>query len=236
MYESILQEVAMSKIRNRTTEPLRRFVLGIVDDSLRAHYGENYSIRCLQGTFAIASTLNALGLNCTQVRGAVCVLEAKLNNCNPEYGWSGFWDQDKHAWAVTQFNEIVDLTISQLHLHPRSTRAELAVPAIWWNEPKKFPHSIIYLPVPQVVADLDSTEQASFDDFMALVTQKRDAAFSTPITQNFNGPILSSMPSLRSLRAEGNPWAEYTASVGFPKPHWIQNLINHLQALEPQRK
>ncbi|ENM5895723.1 hypothetical protein NTH50_003915 [Vibrio mimicus] len=46
--------------------------------------------------------------------------------------WNGFWGDDHHVWLMTEFGELVDLTIKYLHLYPVTKgNNQLEMPAIW---------------------------------------------------------------------------------------------------------
>ena len=159
MHKSLRREVESSKADRQTTQALRKFVLGIVDESLRDHYGENYSDRCFQSSMAIGETLEFLGICSKLWNGHVCMARVSIMNEEPEFGWAGFWDQDVHVWAFNEFGELIDLTISQLHQHSASSsRVDLPIPAIWWDDVDHWPTTMIYIPAgnPRAYASLFS--------------------------------------------------------------------------------
>lgn len=55
--------------------------------------------------------------------------------------------QDHHIWLTTEYDELVDLSISHCHRHPRSRRTDgIPMPPLWWNDLGQWPPVIRYLP------------------------------------------------------------------------------------------
>ena len=118
--EFIKAEIDKSK-QDRSTSPfLRKFIFKIVDEAAKTIYGKNYSDRCAQTSEAIKYLLNALDIKSKIFVGSVCILEVYKRKSEVGFCWGGFWDDQSHLFNITEFSELVDLTISQLHLNQKS--------------------------------------------------------------------------------------------------------------------
>lgn len=144
-------EISESREQRRTSLFIRKLTLHVVDAALRQHYGADYPIRCLQASCGIRRVLGSFGIAARLVVGAACFSE--VNRKPPvEVSWGGFWDQDHHIWTLTEYDEIVDLTITQLHLHPAKQRCDaVPIPAVWWSPSHRWPSIILYLPEGEIM-------------------------------------------------------------------------------------
>lgn len=62
-------------------------------------------------------------------------------------GWTGFWDQHHHFWVITEFDEIVDLTVAQVNLHPNALGPDCVDPyPVWTNDARFYSNVFLYLP------------------------------------------------------------------------------------------
>jgi hypothetical protein len=139
----VKKQVEKSRSTGNTTPFLRRLVLQLADEVLMAYYGPNYHSQCLQGSVAIQAILAELGFKSVIVSGAACFAEVAPGVLT----WGGFWDEDHHVWVVAELGELIDLTISKLHLHPSSSRANFEpIPAVWWDNLDYMPCAFRYLP------------------------------------------------------------------------------------------
>ncbi len=130
----------------------------------------------------------------------------------------------------------IELTISELHRHPSSSRRDAEpVPPLWWDEIGKWPGTIRYLPEGPVAPIFqfktrEETEDLARFKALVLATMKRyledrkaeDVAF---------GPILEGEHSLNTLYNQGHPYLVKTFTVhqlGIPFPLWIQRRMTEL--------
>ena len=118
------RQVARSRAQGRTNSLLRRLIYDVVVRSLQAHYGDNYSDRCLQASDGVRQLLQSLGINSGLVHGAACFSQVYAGP-PVVVSWGGFWEKDHHVWLMTELNELVDITVSQLHLHRAGSRREI---------------------------------------------------------------------------------------------------------------
>jgi hypothetical protein len=224
--KAIEQQLAHSKGQRQTTDFIRQFVFTVVDRALCDHYGSNYSIRCMQSTFGILDVLSELGIKGRAWGGAVCV--AGVTTSNPfEINWHGFWGDDHHIWAVTEHMELIDLTISQLHVHPASTdRRYEPMPAIWWNPIDRWPPVLKYLPDGVVKRALSADESADLAAFrervLRLKTELIDS-LSVDDVLHFE-PILYGPDWANTLTTTGHSWLVKSLTIQdhkIPLPDWV---------------
>ena len=213
-------------VRTRSTSLfLRRLVFQTVDSVARAHYGQDYAMKCLQTAAASRMLLEEMGIESRLMAGAVCVPKILING--QFGGWTGFWGDHHHVWLETEFSEVVDLTISQLHEHPRTRVSEMQTPAIWWNQRNGWPPIIRYLfdsPLGGVSLS-DNEEQASYIRLLVSVRE----LFSSTMTNRSVGdvafaPLLGDIEELNVWTEKHHPWAIGALSVlrrGLPMPEWI---------------
>ena len=223
------KQIQKSRRDGHTSQFLRRFVFSIVDQALHDHYGGDYPQKCLQSSVGIQLVLKKLGIESKLWTGAACFAQA-YKTVPEMIGWAGFWDRDHHVWLVTEFSELVDLTVSELHLHPSFSRQDAEpIPPLWWDELGQWPGTIRYLPDGAVSSafrfemrretqDLESFKNLLLATMGCYVAERRaeDIAF---------GPILEGEHSLNSLHDQGHPYLVKTLVVhrqGVPFPPWVQ--------------
>jgi hypothetical protein len=202
----IKKQVAKSRHSGRTTPFLRRLVLQLVDETLTTHYGPNYHSQCLQGSVAVQAILNQLGFRSVVVTGEACFAAVA-----PGYlSWGGFWGNDHHMWVVAELDEVIDLTVTKLHLHPSGSRGDFEpIPAIWWHGVSHMPPVFRYLPSSwgHEVTLSDPTE----DEFLGLIRADAVRRFHTflqcgDLNEIRFEPIIQDLESMNMLFADGHPW------------------------------
>lgn len=223
-----------SRQMGQTSLFLRRLIFSTVDRLAKNRYGEDYPIRCLQTSVAVQSLLASLGIRSELWLGALCA--AGPHEDPTAATWAGFWGQDHHVWLRTEFNELVDLSVSQLHLHPRSIRDDgIAMPPVWWDDIGGWPPIIRYLPDSRIgevsLPAPDETDLAEFrtDIMVAFGEQTKHAR----VDQITFGPILDNVDTMNRLTAQGHPWLVGALAFlghGVSFPPWIQAREAELNA------
>jgi len=127
------EEFSLSNEQNEITLNLKKAIFCIIHKALVKHYGDNYSVRCLQSTYGIMTIMDYFGVRSVLVEGAACF--GLVYGKNPyRITWGGFWNNDHHYWLVSQYGDIIDFTVSQLHLHPAEKYADqIPILPIWWS-------------------------------------------------------------------------------------------------------
>jgi hypothetical protein len=229
------KQVQKSRRDRHTSQFLRRFVFSIVDQALHEHYRRDYPQKCLQSSVGIQLVLKKLGIESRLWTGAACFAQA-YKNAPTKTGWAGFWDRDHHVWLVTEFAELVDLTISELHLHPSFSRRDAEpIPPLWWDELGQWPGTIRYLPEGTVssVFQFETREETEdLERFKArvLTTMEHYVAGRRAESVAF-GPVLEGDHSLNALHDHGHPYLVKTLIVhqlGIPFPPWVQRRMAEL--------
>lgn len=225
--EFLASQKADSFAGGQTMPALRELVFSIVDQVARQHYGSTYPIKCLQTAAAVKSLLSRLGIKSQLWMGAVCAAEVFREP--GVVAWGGFWDKDHHIWLATEFYEYVDLSISQLHLHPRRRRADaIPMPPLWWSDIGSWPPVLKYLPDTPIQIGLEFQED--IDDMKAFQAAV-DSAFET-ILQHGDvekiafGAILGGPETMNALYEQDNEWVVRALvfqeqSIDFPD--WIRD-------------
>ncbi len=219
-------QVAKAKARRRTPPFLRRLVAQAVDATARAHYGEAYSMKCLQAAKALQTALDRFGIGGRMWMGAFCSVEVYAAAGHDT--WGGFWGAEHHVWFVTSFNELVDLSIAELPRHPKQKRADgIAMPAIWWNDMGAPLTVFRYLP-DAVISTIRFPNQADRDDlaaFEAAVLNRLDTMLATmDMAEVAFGPLLERSDHAQQLHEQGHPWlnrAIWFQDLAIPFPTWI---------------
>lgn len=224
--EQAREHAALSKKSQQTSQELRQYVLKVCHETLLRHYGENYSMRCFQSSIIIKDILNTIGIKSVIVLGATCV--PRVIGTSPyQLSWNGFWDKDHHIWLMTEFCEIVDLTISQLHLHPLNIHYKAhAIPPLWWYPGDEIPSMFKYLPDGKTPA----LEDESKEDLQQLRTVLRQELANAISTSEY-GFILHGMVSMEQLLNTGDHWAAGVLTMqqmNLPLPEWIANREREL--------
>jgi hypothetical protein len=219
-------QAAKARTERRTPAFLRRLVGASVDGAARHHYGDAYAIKCLQTSWAVKTLLSDLGIGSRVWLGALCAAEVYEEWGHD--GWGGFWGADHHVWLVTEFNELVDLSIAELHRHPVSRRSDgIPIPPLWWETLDSWPPVIRYLPdsvvgnvalSPPEMSDLDAFTEATRARCSSLIAERR-------VDQISFGPFLESVDSMNRLHETGHPWL--TRAIAFQDfgktfPAWIR--------------
>ena len=229
----IKKQIEKSKCDRKTSPFLRRLVFYVVNGSLRQYYSEDHPIKCLQASVAIEHLLNKLDIKSRLYTGGVCVPQVyKNNSCT--VGWNGFWGEDHHVWVLTEFGELIDLSINSLHLHPMSqAREQEPVPAIWWDDAGEWPRIIKYLPDGAVNIQLPIDEMDDLEKFKIVVGKSYNEAL-----QKLDGkkviyePILDNSSTLNRLLDSGHAWvcqSCYFDQANVPLPTWVRERENQLR-------
>jgi len=148
-----------------------------------------------------------MGISASIWGGAVCFAEAFQRP--PHYNaFGGFWDKDHHVWAVTQFTEVVDFTISQMNLHPANSRPDtIPVPAVWWDDVTLWPPTIRYLPEGRLKLELPRDEAEDLETFRHRVDRVFDDVLAQLDREDVpETPLLSGPESMNRLYKIGEPW------------------------------
>ncbi len=222
----IKKQLEKTKRERETFLFLRRLIFYVVDRALIQHYPDTFSMKCLQASVAIRILLDLNGIRSREFMGAVCVSqvfedESKLPS------WNGFWGEDHHVFLVTENNELVDLTMRYLHLHPLSKgNGQLPVPAIWWNDIDRWPTILKYIPEGAVEIMLPEDETLDLEDFKKLVLKEYEMSLkNSTINEIVYEPILNGVDSLNKLHNKGNLWLKKSyifEEQGIPLPPWIE--------------
>lgn len=229
------KQVQKSRRDRHTSQFLRRLVFSIVDEALHEHYGKDYPQKCLQASVGIQLVLKKLGIESKLWTGAVCFAQAYKNGLG-QTGWAGFWDRDHHVWLMTEFMELVDLTISELHLHPAFSRRDAEpIPPLWWDDISAWPRTIRYLPEGAVAPVFQFETQEEMEDlerFKSLVLKTIEYYLAERKAENVTfGPVLEGEHSLNSLHEQGHPYLVKTLifhQLKIPFPPWIQRRMVEL--------
>jgi len=229
------KQVQKSRRDGHTTQFLKRLIFSIVDRALHEHYGGDYPQKCLQSSVGIQMVLKKLGIGSRLWTGSACFAQA-YKHAPEKTGWAGFWDRDHHVWLVTEFAEFVDLTISELHLHPSFSRRDAEpIPPIWWDEAARWPRTIAYLPEGAVasVFQFETREETEdLDRFKGLVLSTMGQYLTERRVEDvIYGPILEGENSMNSLHDQGHPYLVKTLIVqqlGIPFPAWVQQRMAEL--------
>ena len=182
-------------------------------------------MKCVQTASAAKILLTEMNISSRLIMGAVCF--PKILVGGQFAGWAGFWDADHHVWLETEFNEVVDLSISQLHDHPRTTEREMQTPAIWWDSRNGWPPIIRYLFDTYVDGvDLgDAEDQESYEQFVGKVRAAYSSVLANKRVEDIAfSPLLSDVDQLNLWTEKGHPWAVAALTVlkyQIPFPPWI---------------
>jgi hypothetical protein len=156
-----------------------------------------------------------------------------------QVGWAGFWDQDHHVWVESQGNELVDLSISQLHLHPRSTTTDEPIPPIWWSPANEWPPTMLYLPSGSVTPQLEGDEAKQLESLLAQLPEVQQRVIASCTEAEIRGqPILLGLDHLNQLASNGNMWAQKSGQViaqKVPLPDWVKNRFFEIGGRLDQR-
>ncbi len=222
--EIIQSQIDKTREVERTALFLQHLVIQIVDETARAHYAEDYSMKCLQTSAAVQHLLKKIGIKSTLIAGAACF--AKVGLDGKLTGWTGFWGDDPHVWLQTEFHEIVDLSISELHQHPRTRTPELPLPAIWWDQREGCPPLFCYL-LDEAFHDvlLAAAEQEKYEMFIKAVDKRYDETLATAALDDIGFPsLLTCLHQLNQWAEEGRAWPVGALAImddGIPFPPWI---------------
>lgn len=139
----IEKEVEISRINRATTLALRDYIFKVIDETNIEVFGERSSLKCAQTALATAFLLSKLGVKTVYILGSICVPKISTNLATMD--WHGFWGGDHHYWIMTEFGEIVDISVAYLHMHPQEKLSLLEMPPIWINTNQGVPACFKYL-------------------------------------------------------------------------------------------
>ena len=228
----IKKQAEKSRNEKKTSAFLRRLIFSVVEDSLKSHYGGDYSMKCLQSSVTIRELLDVFSINAKEYTGALCVSQVLDDDLRP-VSWNGFWGDDHHVWVMTEFGELVDLTISALHLHPMSrNHKQEPTPSIWWNDTGKWPSILRYLPGGAVNICVPDQDKEDLETFKGLLFSNYEKTITnSDVKDVVFAPILDDMDSLNDLYSKGNTWARKSflmQEANIPHPSWVRERENQL--------
>lgn len=221
------RQVKTSAAAKRTAPFLRRLVFKTVDAVSRSHYADDYPMKCVQTASASQMLLEKLHIESHLTMGAACFPKILTNG--QFGGWTGFWDKHHHVWLETEYGEVVDLSISQLHEHPKTGAPEIQSPAIWWDQKYAWPPIIRYLfDIRADRIDLGTAkDQASYEQFLVKVQAAFLSTLANKTVQDISfSPLLSDIDQLNTWTEECRPWAIGALTVLHRQiafPEWIVN-------------
>jgi hypothetical protein len=213
-----------AKSMGQTPRALRDLIFRSVDRAAERHYAEAYPMKCLQCSVAIQRLLLRAGIESQLWVGAVCA--AEVFEDPTVVGWGGFWGQDHHVWLVTQFHELVDLSIGRLYRHPRRKRTDgVPMPPVWWTDIVTWPPVLKYLADSRTDVRLDPEETEDLELFLAHVDSTFDACLrQKDIGQSHFGSVLGGPRSMNELYESGDQWvvrALFFQEHSIAMPDWI---------------
>lgn len=221
------------RARGVTTPMLRHIIATAVTRSARLVYGKTFATKCLQSSAAVKQLLKRVGINSQMIAGAVCFLRVDARSGKPNT-WSGFWGSDHHVWLLTEFEELVDLSISALNDHPMTSLPEIAPPALWWPINLGQPHFFRYLyDVSFNTQEFENDEALLFGQFMKASNIELDNLCRDLSPNEFHYPdLLGGEGELYDLIEKKHSYL--TAVINetpetTPLPNWIIERQNELQ-------
>lgn len=139
-----------------------------------------------------------------------------------------FGGDDHHVFLATEYNELVDLTMKYLHLHPMSKKnKQLPVPAVWWSDIDQWPTILKYLPEnAKVNIMLPEEDNLDLENFKILVLKEYENTLeSSTVNEILFEPILNGIDSVNKLYNEGNMWLKKSLifqELNIPLPLWVE--------------
>lgn len=153
--------------------------------------------------------------------------------CNPCRPTANIWlvrilGNDHHLWVTTEYGETIDLTITQLHLHPVSIRNDAhPIPALWCQNPDEMFSLLKYLPrrwgilAPKLPPDeMEALDRVRNNSLMLC----REELILESQQERPSFPILYNTLVLEHLKQAGHPWvsqAYYFLKRNIPLPAWV---------------
>lgn len=223
------KQISKAHSVSRTPNFLRRLTFLVVEEVLLEHYKDSFSMRCLQSSIAISHILSGFGIKNKIFTGDLCISQV-FEDSYRSPSWNGFWGNDHHIWVCTEFDELIDLTVKFLHIHPNSlNNRQVQVPAIWWDDFTQWPSIIRYIPKGSVKLQLSKLEMDDIEEFKKLINIKLAALFENSSVSDIEfAPILEGENSMNELHVAGNDWLQksiYLEKMNIPYPKAIQEKL-----------
>lgn len=224
------REIHRSRVNKKASNELKNFVLSCTHMFLVKHYGVNYSDRCLQSSLGINRILRHFGFNSILLEGGFCMPRTSFER--KELGWQGFWGEDHHYWILTEFKEIIDLSISLSAQHPAFKNNEpYSPPPIWWQEKRGVPDFMIYLSTQSYglngIFELqDPSDNLIMQHYLKDIEDFLNSSQLT-YTSNFDY-IFSDMSDFNSGLKRKDPWflnCSFHSSIDLPIPKWFEDRM-----------
>jgi len=220
----IEDQVREAQEAGKTTLFLSQLAFTIVDSVLIAHHGENDCIQCLHSSIGLQMVLARFGINSKLWGDAVCV--AEVCSSSSYSGWGGFWDKDHHVWLVSEFRELIDLSISKLYRHPSRTQNNvIEMPAIWWQDMSRWPCVIKYLPRGIVQPKLNEEDARDLEKFKKSISHEIDKVlYNGQVEDIIPRPTLYNTDSMNYYYEIGHPWITKVLMFQenkIPQPPWV---------------
>ena len=204
-----------------------------MEKSLIEHYGDEYSMRCLQSSVVISRILNDLGIKSREFFGAVCVSQV-FEDSNRMSSWNGFWGDSHHVWTITEYNELVDLSIGAIHAHPKSKEhKQVPMPPLWWSNIEYWPYILRYLPEGPIKLNLSESETKDIEEFTARTLKELEKTLNNKNVNSIEySPILCGKDSLNELYESGHLWMRGSYLLHesrIPPPVWVSKREGELR-------
>lgn len=231
------KELRRVKANKKCTSEFQRYILSLTASALEKTYGSNFSDQCLQSSLGIQMALKHYGITSTLIEGALCIPTASLERSNSV--WQGFWNNHHHYWLVTEFDELIDLTISQINSHPATGKERRAdPPAFWFHDVSYLPAIFKYLPSDVIPHEAETFLEDKSDNELLqqyLAVLKSTLSLNNKILYHPRvETILNSTDDLTSWHKKGDKWSQICWQYNvneIPLPAWIVNRENELLKL-----
>ncbi len=214
----------------QTPKDLRKKILCATHEALISVYGLNYADLCLQSSLIVKRLLEIQGIRSKLIFGAVCTLGIPENGNVNDFVWFGFWGEGHHFFVCTEYYEIVDLTVSQMHLHKsKSSKKYLQLPAFFIDGAKLSTDLILYLPEISTLSGLEGDELVKLQ---LAITKAEEFARTNEISSTIVRNAVFDLDDLERMRDEGHPWVLHSTAfrkLEIPLPSWVINRIEQLK-------
>jgi len=214
---SLEQWIQASHAQKELHPRLKKMVLRAAEAALRQVVPDNYHEKCHAGAIAVFEILRSLGIRCQICGGTVSWLFGGVDAAGTAWQTRcGFWSPNPnlptpHAWVVTEFGGIVDLTCSYFHQtfadSLTACRTHDVIPRIWMKADclGSLP-GVQYAPVARYSrVDLDRCDELARQVVAAAVAAFRAEAEGPANGDADEPPVLDGLASLEELRRV-NAW------------------------------
>lgn len=217
--DTYIQKLLKQYRENKKVPPiLARIVFHVLASAIEKHYGHPRGDKCLQYSYGALHLLKKFGISSILLQVEALTIHSEIDILG-RINFSGFQGGNHHVACLSEYNELIDLSIHFLSLHPSTINPQSAInpPAVWWHKEdiKALEPTIRYKSVGEISLDLPKEDPRDLEEFLGIVDEVfANTAKKLKVSELDNRPILHNFDNFREMaKNEKNTWVNTAAKL-----------------------